>query len=84
MIASGLLIHATRTPEGVEDVQTKLLSILGGGLLGLFEVNAEKPVELGRHQVPELRYPCWAAPILSDKRMVIRSEDYLICFDVAK
>ena len=36
MIASGLLIHATRTPEGVEDVQTKLLSILGGGLLGLF------------------------------------------------
>jgi SSS family solute:Na+ symporter len=36
MIASGLLIHATRTAEGVEDVQTKLLSILGGGLLGLF------------------------------------------------
>ncbi|SVE33417.1 uncharacterized protein METZ01_LOCUS486271, partial [marine metagenome] len=36
------------------------------------------------HQVPELHYPCWAAPILSDKRMVIRSEDYLICFDVAK
>jgi SSS family solute:Na+ symporter len=36
MIGSGLLIHATRTPEGVEDVQTKLLSILGGGLLGLF------------------------------------------------
>ena len=61
------------------------LFVLGeGGLLGLFEVNAEKPVELGRHQVPELRYPCWAAPILSDKRMVIRSEDYLICFDVAK
>ena len=61
------------------------LFVLGeGGLLGLFEVNAAKPVELGRHQVPELHYPCWAAPILSDKRMVIRSEDYLICFDVAK
>ena len=61
------------------------LFVLGeGGLLGLFEVNAEKPVELGRHQVPELHYPCWAAPILSDMRMVIRSEDYLICFDVAK
>ena len=61
------------------------LFVLGeGGLLGLFEVNAAKPVELGRHQVPELHYPCWAAPILSGKRMVIRSEDYLICFDVAK
>ena len=36
MIGSGLLIHASRTAEGVEDVQTKLLSILGGGLLGLF------------------------------------------------
>ena len=61
------------------------LFVLGeGGLLGLFEVNATKPVELGRHQVPELHYPCWAAPILSDKRMVIRSEDYLICFDAAK
>jgi outer membrane protein assembly factor BamB len=62
----------------------KLLVLGEGGLLGLFEVNAAKPVELGRHQVPELHYPCWAAPILSDKRMVIRSEDYLICFDVAK
>jgi len=61
------------------------LFVLGeGGLLGLFEVNAAKPVELGRYQVPELQYPCWAAPILSGKRMVIRSEDYLICFDVAK
>ena len=61
------------------------LFVLGeGGLLGLFKVNAAEPVELGRHQVPELHYPCWAAPILADKRMVIRSEDYLICFDVAK
>ena len=36
MIASGLVIHASRTAEGVEDLQTKLLSILGGGILGLF------------------------------------------------
>ena len=62
----------------------KLFALGEGGLLGLFEVNAANPVELGRHQVPELHYPCWTAPILSNKRMVIRSEDYLICFDVAK
>jgi len=61
------------------------LFVLGeGGLLGLFEANPAKPVELGRHQVPELKYPCWAAPILSDKRLYVRSEDYLICFDIAK
>jgi len=61
------------------------LFVLGeGGLLGLFEVNPTKPVELGRHQVPDLHYPCWAAPILSDGRLVVRSEDYLICFDVGK
>ena len=61
------------------------LFVLGeGGLLGLFEVNPNKPIELARYQVPELHYPCWAAPILSDKRLYIRSEDYLICFDVAE
>ncbi|MEE2947817.1 MAG: PQQ-binding-like beta-propeller repeat protein [Verrucomicrobiota bacterium] len=61
------------------------LFVLGeGGLLGLFEANPAKPVELARHQVPELKYPCWAAPILSDKRLYVRSEDYLICFDIAK
>lgn len=36
MIFSGVLIHLSRTSEGVEDLQTKLLSILGGGILGLF------------------------------------------------
>ena len=49
------------------------LFVLGeGGLLGLFEANPAKPVELGRHQVPELKYPCWAAPILSDKRLYVK------------
>ncbi|MEE2942421.1 MAG: PQQ-binding-like beta-propeller repeat protein [Verrucomicrobiota bacterium] len=61
------------------------LFVLGeGGLLGLFEATPSKPVELGRHQVPELKYPCWTAPVLSDKRMIVRSEDYLICFELAK
>ena len=36
MVFSGLVIHVSRTAEGVEDLQTKLLSILGGGILGLF------------------------------------------------
>ena len=64
--------------------EDKLFVLGEGGLLGLFEANPGKPVELGRHQVPELKYPCWAAPILSDKRLYVRSEDHLICFDIAK
>ena len=53
------------------------------GLLGLFKANPEKPQELARYQVPQLQYPCWAAPVLSDKRLYLRSESKLLCFDVA-
>jgi len=53
-----------------------------GGLLGIFEFNSSKPEEVGRWQVPELHYPCWAGPVLSDKRLYLRSEDRLICLDL--
>ena len=56
--------------------------VLGeGGLLGLFRFNPKKPEELARHQVPQLHYPCWAAPVLSRKRLYLRSEDHLVCYD---
>lgn len=61
------------------------LFVLGeGGLLGLFKPTPEKCDELSRWQVPGLGYPCWAAPILSDKRLFLRSEDRLVCLSVAK
>ena len=60
------------------------LFVLGeAGLLGLFRVNPQKPEELARSQIPQLKYPCWAAPVLSDKRLYLRSENKLLCFDVA-
>jgi hypothetical protein len=62
----------------------KLIALGEGGLLGLFRVNPEKPEELARWQVPDLRYPCWAAPVLSEKRLFLRSEDRLVCIDLAK
>jgi outer membrane protein assembly factor BamB len=34
--------------------------------------------------VPQLHYPCWAAPVLSRQKLYLRSEDHLICFDLAK
>ncbi len=36
MIAAALAIHHSRSAEAVEDLHTMVLSILGGGLLGLF------------------------------------------------
>jgi hypothetical protein len=58
--------------------------VLGeAGLLGLFKPNSEKPIELARYQVPELKYPCWAAPIISNKRLYLRSENRLLCYDIA-
>ena len=59
------------------------LIVLGeGGRLGLFAVNAQSPEEICAWQVPQLHYPCWTAPVLSKKRLYLRSEDRLLCLDV--
>jgi outer membrane protein assembly factor BamB len=60
----------------------KLIVLGEGGLLGLFRADPAKPVELARWQVPELHYPCWAAPVLSEGRVYLRSEDRLVCLDL--
>ncbi len=59
----------------------KLIALGEGGLLGLFKLNPEKPDEICRYQLPQLHHPCWAAPVLSEKRLYIRSEDRLVCLD---
>ena len=61
------------------------LIVLGeGGLLGLFKVNPQQPDEISRWQVPQLHFPCWAAPVLSRKKIYLRSEDALVCLNLAK
>jgi PQQ-like domain len=62
----------------------KLIALGEAGLLGLFKPDTEKVVELARWQVPGLTYPCWAAPVLSERRVYLRSEDRLICLDMAR
>ena len=62
----------------------KLLTLGEAGLLGIFQPNTEKCEELARWQVPGMTYPCWAAPVLSEKRLYLRSEDRLVCYDFAK
>ncbi|MDA1272451.1 MAG: PQQ-binding-like beta-propeller repeat protein [Verrucomicrobia bacterium] len=61
----------------------KLIALGEGGLLGLFKPNPEKPEEICRFQVPGLHYPCWAAPVLSEKRLYLRGEDRLVSIDFA-
>lgn len=80
--------HSTRTPpvygRGSAILADGKLIVLGeGGILGLFKLDPNKPDELSRWQVPQLHYPCWAAPVLSRKKLYLRSEDRLMCFNLA-
>jgi outer membrane protein assembly factor BamB len=62
----------------------KLIVLGEGGLLGLFQPNPKQVEEISRWQTPELHFPCWAAPTLSERRLYLRSEDRLVCLDLAK
>lgn len=79
--------HSTRQP-GVFGrgamilADGKLVAVGEGGLLGMFRPTAERCEELGRWQVPSLGYPCWAAPVLADGRLYLRSEDRLVCVSI--
>jgi outer membrane protein assembly factor BamB len=81
--------HSTRTPSvygrGSCILTDGKLIVLGeGGMLGLFKPNPQRDEELCRSQVPQLHYPCWAAPVLSNKRLFLRSEDRLVCLNLAR
>jgi outer membrane protein assembly factor BamB len=62
----------------------KLIVLGETGFLGLVKLNPNKLEEICRAQIPHLHYPCWAGPVLSDKRLYLRSEDQLVCLDLAK
>lgn len=54
------------------------------GTLALAKVNSEKYEELGRMSVAGIKYPAWAAPVLSRGRVYLRSETHLVCLDLAE
>jgi outer membrane protein assembly factor BamB len=62
----------------------KLIALGEGGLLGIFRPNAERCEEVSRWQVPSLKQPCWAGPVLADGRLYLRGEDRLVCVRLAK
>jgi outer membrane protein assembly factor BamB len=61
----------------------KLIVLGEGGKLGLFGLNPNQPEEICSWQVPQLHYPCWTAPVLSRKRLYLRNEERLLCFDLS-
>jgi outer membrane protein assembly factor BamB len=62
----------------------KLIALGEGGILGLFHPSPKQAEEICRWQVPQLHHPCWAAPVLSNGRLYLRSEDHLVCLNIAK
>jgi outer membrane protein assembly factor BamB len=60
----------------------KLIAMGEAGQLGLFNPTPAGPEEISHFQVPEMKYPCWTAPVLSEGRLFLRSEDKLICYDL--
>jgi outer membrane protein assembly factor BamB len=60
----------------------KLITLGEGGKLGLFALNPRAPQEICSCQIAQLHYPCWTAPVLSRKKLYLRSEDRLLCFDL--
>lgn len=61
----------------------KLIVLGEGGKLGLFQPNPEQPEELCSWQVPQLQYPSWVGPVLSNGKLYLRSESTLLCLDLA-
>jgi outer membrane protein assembly factor BamB len=59
--------------------------VLGeSGKLGLFALNPKQAEESSSWQVPQLHYPCWAGPVLAHKKLYLRSEEWLLCFDLSR
>ncbi len=52
------------------------------GTLSSVSVDPEQFLEHGRISFEEINYPAWAAPVLSEGRLYLRSENWLLCLNV--
>ena len=52
------------------------------GTISVVDVNNEKFIEHGRFSLPEIDYPAWAAPVLRNGRLYVRSEKWLVSIDL--
>ncbi len=63
-------------------VEDKFIVLGERGTLAVVDVNKEKFVEHGRYSLDEIDYPAWAAPVIANGRMYLRSEGWLVCVDL--
>lgn len=62
----------------------KFIVLSERGTLALVKIDPENFEEISRTSFPEIHHPAWAAPVLSRGRLYLRSEDHLLCLDLAK
>jgi len=92
----GIPAEPPEGPDNLEDTAAKFYGrgsailaedkfiVLGErGVLALVEANHKEFNEISRIKYPGMKYPSWAAPVLSRKRLYLRCEDYLVCLDLA-
>ena len=65
-------------------VDGKFIMLGERGILVLAKLNRDKFEQISRATYKQIRYPAWAAPVVSHGRLYLRSEDHLLCLDVAK
>jgi hypothetical protein len=59
-----------------------LLMLGETGELRLVTVSPERYHEVARWQSPDLEYPAWAPPAVSDGRLYVRGKDKLVCYEL--
>lgn len=52
------------------------------GTVAAVDVSSKGFREHGRWSIPEIHYPAWAAPVISNGNLYLRSEDWLVCLDL--
>ncbi len=52
------------------------------GTLSVIDASKDKFTEHGRFSLEEIHFPAWAAPVLSNGNLYLRSEDWLVCLDL--
>ena len=65
------------TPDG------KFIVLGERGTLFLTRLSPKGVEEISRASAPGIRFPAWAAPVLSRGRVYLRDEDTLLCLDVS-
>ncbi len=63
-------------------VDGHFVSLSENGELALLKVNPAKYDLVSKYDVPELAYPCWAAPVVSNGLLYVRGKEKLVALEL--